>query len=189
MRVAALSVLCLAANAHAHPTGEELVPPAAASAPTAELEVAGTWSGNTIKPKNGWRAALLVPLSTAPLRNSVGTAGFSFIARFDDHGAPAEDGMAETNATSWGGGLRGTITWAFSNVRFGVFGEGTVGRTRSRHADVSMAQRDSHWMLSGGFVGGTRTLQVVADFGWLVTDAGDGRIGPIASLGLHLALD
>lgn len=165
-----------------------LVPPPA-NAPTAEVEVAGTWSGNSIKPKNGWRAALLAPITTAPLRHSVGTVGLSFIARFDDHGAPEEDGMAETNATSWGGGLRATTTWATSNLRFGVFAEGTIGRTRSRHADVSTSQRDTHWMLSGGLVGGTRTLQVVADFGWLVTEAGDGRIGPIASLGLHVAFD
>lgn len=160
---------------------------APARAEPVAVEVAGTWSGNTTEPADGWRAAILIPLApTTPT-----TLQLAAIARFDDHGAPAEHGDAATRATSLGAGLRAGSTWSApaSAFRLGAFLEGTLGRTRAHHADAMSAQRDAHWMISAGLVGGTRMFQVVADFGWLVTDAGDGRIGPIASLGVQLALD
>jgi hypothetical protein len=193
MRAAVVTVCLAASSAYAQPsytqpsTDEVAATPTPLEAPTLAVEIAGTWSGNSVEPKNGWRAAILHTIATAQRPGNI--TYVSVIARYDNHGAPAESGVAETMATSWGGGLRATTTWGFSSFRLGVFGEGTLGITRARYADEMTSQRDEHMMASGGIVAGTKSLQLVADFGWLVTDVGDGRIGPIASLGLNVALD
>ncbi|MBA3392932.1 MAG: hypothetical protein H0T89_09825 [Deltaproteobacteria bacterium] len=183
-----LAVALGSIDANAHPV-EGTASSTEVDAPALMLEAAGTWSGQTAEPKTGWRAALLAPVDSAAISSGPEAAvHVAFVARFDDHGAPAEPGTPELLARSWGAGLRAMTTWASSQFRFGVFAEGTVGRTRARNADEMTSRGAGHWMASAGLVGGTRTLQLVADFGWMVTDA-DHRIGPIASLGLHLAID
>jgi hypothetical protein len=192
MRAAGVIILlCLGANtANAQPSTYEVPPaPAPVEGPVLAVEVAGTWSGKTTEPKNGWRAAILHSISTRRGSDPSNLTSISAIVRFDDHGAPAESGVAETIARSWGAGVRATTSWEISNLRLGVFAEGTVGFTRARQADEMQWQRDQHMMASGGIIAGTASVQLVGDFGWLVTKAGDGRIGPIASFGLNLVLD
>jgi len=190
MRAAAVVIVLGASSAYAQPSytpPQEVAAPTLPDAPTLAVEIAGTWSGNSVEPKNGWRAAILYSIATKPQPGYI--TSVSLIARYDDHGAPAEAGIPETIATSWGAGLRASTTWVFSSFRLGVFGEGTVGLTHARQADEMMSLHDQHAMASGGIVMGTKSLQLVADFGWLFTDVGEGRIGPIASLGLHAVLD
>src|SRR5688572_6648366 len=117
---AAVVIVCLgASSAYAQPsltqpsTHEVAATPTPLEAPTLAVEIAGTWSGNSIEPKNGWRAAILY--SIAATRRPGNVTSVSVIGRYDNHGAPAESGIPETMATSWGGGLRAATTWGFSS--------------------------------------------------------------------------
>jgi hypothetical protein len=160
--------------------------------PTLLVELAATLSGQTAGPKAGWRAAAIRPLigwSNVLSAERTATIALELVGRFDRHGAPDEWGSPELFADSWGGGLRLTTLSRGPIAALGVYVEATAGRTSARDAGSSMTQRDAHWLASCGVIGGVKSVRVIADFGWMVTDVGGDRIGPIASLGLNIPID
>jgi hypothetical protein len=164
-------------------------PPPPAHWSTFSLEAAGTFSGaKAPTPALGLRAAALKDLGVAQFRQL--RVDLAVIGRLDRHGSGPDLYGPELHASSWGAGLRLSAGGAGKLARSTGFFELTTGRTAARTGDVPM-ERGSHWMAGAGVLVGLSgsPVNVLWDFGWMVTDIGNGRIGPIMSLGLNIGLD
>lgn len=163
-----------------------------AAADPAAVELAGTLSGKTQDPETGVRAAVIKPVATSTTERHGNHASVSLglLGRVDSHGAPAESGaMFETQAVSFGIGLRGALTATTPSVRFTSCLDVTAGRTTAR-GDSGVWDSAGHTLVTVGFLLGPAKSHVsgLFDAGWMVTKVGDGRIGPIVSLGLNVTL-
>jgi hypothetical protein len=165
------------------------LPPPPAHWSTFSLEAASTFSGaKAPTPAFGLRAAALKDLGVA--RFPEWRLGLAVIGRLDRHGSGPDLLGPEVHASSWGAGLRLWAGGAGKRARSTGFFELTTGRTVARTADIPM-ERGSHWMAGAGVLVGLKgsPVNVLWDFGWMVTDVARGRIGPIMSLGLNVGLD